>query len=116
VSAPTSDSDDCDHTRQPDYTAIPFGDLASRTILEVAVLDLTLYRGGQYGDPGATISVLVSLDAEAQAWLIEAVADARDFGYSWDRIAERLGSTVSAARHRYAAYAAGRRNHPLSAD
>ncbi len=34
-----------------------------------------------------------------------------DAGYTWDRIAERLGSTIPAARHRYAEYARWRRLH-----
>jgi hypothetical protein len=65
-----------------DRTQFPFTDLACRTILEAAALDLLLYRRGGYGDPGATISVLVGLVAEAQAWLIEVVAGARDHGYT----------------------------------
>jgi transposase-like protein len=53
------------------------------------------------GDPGPTISVLVSLVYEAESRLDDAVADARDHGYSWDQIADRLGTSVTTARRRY---------------
>ena len=97
-----------------DRTEFPYGDLHSQTILEQAVLDLVMYRGGEYGAPGASISALLSLIAEAESWLYELVADARDYGYTWSQIADRLASTVPAARHRYAAYTIWRRDHPLS--
>lgn len=44
-----------------------------------------------------------------------AVADARCHGYTWNRIAERLGTTIPAARHRYAEYARCRRQLDLFA-
>ena len=94
------------------HVRIPFCDACSRAIVEQAVLDLVGYRGGSHGDPGSSISILVSLIAEAEGWLPELVADARDHGYSWSQIAERLAITVSAARHRYAAYSVWRRHHP----
>jgi hypothetical protein len=100
------------HQLRLDYTSIPFTDIASKTVLETAVLDLTLYRGGPRGDSGATISVLVSLIAEAQELLVDAIADARDQGYSWSLIATRLATTVPAARHRYAADSNWRRRCP----
>lgn len=87
-----------------DRTEFPRGDLYSQTILEQTVLDLVMYRGGEYGDPGASISALFSLIAEAESWLYELVADARDYGYTWSQIADRLASTVRTTRHRYAAY------------
>jgi hypothetical protein len=90
---------------------IPFTDAASRTILEAAVLDLVTHRGGCDDDASVAISVLVSLLAEGECWLPELVADARDQSYSWDLIAERLGTTISTARHRYAAYAIWRGQH-----
>jgi hypothetical protein len=96
-----------------DRTRIPYTDLLCQVVLEAAVLDLIRYREGSDDDPGATISVLVSLVADAQAWLIEVVADARDHGYTWDSIADRLGCSVPAAHHRYAAYAIWRRCHHL---
>lgn len=100
------------HLDRPDHTQFPFCDTDSRTLLEKAVDDLVMFRGGSYGDPGATISALMSLAAEAAAWLFDAVADARDYTYTWDAIAARLGSTIPFARHRYARYANWRRDHP----
>jgi len=93
---------------------IPFTDAASHAAMEAAVLDLLTRRGGCHHDAGSAISVLVSLLAEAECWLIELVADARDQRYSWDAIATRLATTISAARHRYAAYAIWRRQHPAT--
>ncbi len=101
--------------RLPDVHGwIPFTDAPSRTILEAAVHDLVAHRGGRHDEPGHAISVLVSLLAEGECWLPELVADARDHCYSWDAIATRLASTISAARHRYAAYAIWRRRHPVT--
>ena len=80
--------------------------------MEAAVLDLVAHRGGRPDEPGDAISVLVSLLAEGECWLPELVADARDQRYySWDAIATRLATTISAARHRYAAYAIWRSQH-----
>jgi len=89
----------------PDHTLIPFADLASRAILDHALSCLVLVRGGDLRDPGAAISTLVTLIAEAEARLPDAVVDARVQGYTWSRIAERLGCTISAARHRFADHA-----------
>lgn len=87
-----------------DYTGLPYTDHVCRQLVDNAVTGLILVRGGDPRDPGATISILVSLIADADARLPDAVADARHQGYTWKRIAERLGSTVSAARHRFAGY------------
>jgi hypothetical protein len=89
----------------PDHTLIPFADVASRAILDHALTCLVLVRGGDLRDPGAAISTLVTLIAEAEARLPNAVVDARVHDYTWNRIAERLGSTISAARHRFAHHA-----------
>ena len=106
------DPDEWENPAGPDVHGwIPFTDAASRTILQAAVLDLVTHRGGCDDDAGVAISVLVSLLAEAECWLPELVADARDQSYSWDLIAERLGTTISTARHRYAAYAIWRGQH-----
>lgn len=95
---------------------VPFCDLASRVVLEHAALDLVACRGGEYGDPGPNLSVLTSLIAEGEAWLPELVADARDYGYTWSQIADRLATTVSAARNRYAGYAIWRHQQALDPD
>jgi hypothetical protein len=83
--------------------------VASRAILDHALTCLVLVRGGDPRDPGAAISTLVTLIAEAEARLPDAVVDARVRGYTWNRIAERLGCTISAARHRFADHARCRR-------
>jgi hypothetical protein len=70
-----------------------------------------------FGDAGAAVSVFVSLAAEAAGRLDDAVADARDQGYTWDQIADRLATSNSTARRRYAVYASWRRrNMPLDND
>jgi hypothetical protein len=99
----------------PDHTLIPFDDDASRAILDHALTCLILVRGGDTHDPGAAISTLVTLVAGADALLPDAVADARCRGYTWNRIAERLGSTIPAARRRYADYARCRQQLDLFA-
>ena len=94
-----------DSDRWLDRTLIPSTDPACRAVLDRALTCLILIRGGAPHDPGARVSTLVSLIAEADARLPDAVADARHQGYTWHRIAERLGTTVPAARHRFASYA-----------
>lgn len=94
-----------DRSLWPDHTIIPFGDAANRAILDHAVACLVMVRGGDHRDPGAFISTLVTLMADAEARLPDLVADARDRGYTWNRIAERLGTTIPAARRHYADYA-----------
>lgn len=98
-----------DPTWWPDHTLIPYEDAASRHILARALTCLILVRGGNLDDPGATISSLVSLIASAQARLDDAVADARDHRFTWNRIAERLGTSIPTARHRFADYVRYRR-------
>jgi len=88
----------------PDHTVIPGTDAVSRAILDRAVACLILVRGGDPHDPGAVISTLVSLIADADDRLPDAVAGARAHGYTWNNVAERLGTTVPAARHRFAGH------------
>ncbi len=104
-----------DHSWWPDHTTIPFPDAASAALLDHAVACVVLLRGGDLQDPGSTISTLVIFINEAQSRLPDLVAHARDRGYTWDRIAERLGSTIPAARHRYADYVRLRRQLGLFA-
>lgn len=89
-----------------DCSTIPYTDSDTRALVDEFVDTLVIFRCPMgLGDAGATASVLVSLEAEIASRLPDAVADARDQGYTWDEIAMRLATTVSAARHRYGAYA-----------
>jgi hypothetical protein len=63
------------------------------------------------GDAGATVSDLVSLAGVADGLLWDAVSDARDQGYTWDEISDRLATSVTTARRRYGAYTTWRRTH-----
>lgn len=93
-----------------DRAAIPYTDADSETLVNELVDTLIIFRCPMgLGDAGPTISVLASLEAEISFRLPDAVADARDQGYTWEQIATRLATTASAARHRYAAYVGSRR-------
>jgi hypothetical protein len=92
-----------------DRTLVPYTDADTAAVVEAAVASLVMVRAPMWlGDPGPTISVLVSVAAEADSRLGDAVADSRDRGYSWDQIAGRLAVSVGTARCRYAGYAAWR--------
>jgi hypothetical protein len=98
------------------YPSCPLVDNESEAVLAVAVHDLIMLRSPMWsGDAGATLHALASLAAEIQAWLPEAVADARDQNYRWTEIAEMLGITAGAARRRFARHADAR-EAPLPAD
>ncbi len=94
-----------------DRSAIPYTDAASRALLDDVVASLVVLRGGSTHDPGATISVLVSLDAEIEDRLANDVWLARHHGFSWDQVAERLGLTPGAARRRYSEQVRSRSEH-----
>jgi len=101
----------CDPRR--DRTLHPYTDRDTAAIIDRAIITLVTLRAPMWlGDPGPTISVLVSLSGEADGRLSDAVADARDHGYSWDQIANRLCTSVVTARHRYAGYTRWRRTLP----
>ena len=98
-------------------TAVAYTDNDTATLIREAVQTLTIYRAPMgLGDAGATVSVLVSLAAEADTQLWEAVADAHDQGYTWAEIADRLATSVSSARRRYTAYTNWRNTQPLKPD
>jgi hypothetical protein len=97
----------------PNHTAIPFSDAASSAILDHAISCMVLLRGGDLQDPGSITSALVTFVVDAQSRLPDLVADARDRGYTWSRIAQHLGSTTPAARHHYADYVRRRRQLEL---
>ncbi len=89
----------------PGYTAIPYTDTDSAGLVDDAVRALVILRDGSPHDPGATLSVLVSLGAEVEARIPDAVWLARArHGYSWGQVAERLGLVTETARRRYGDY------------
>jgi hypothetical protein len=88
----------------------PYTDADTTRIIDQAIIALVTLRAPMWlGDPGPTISVLVSLVGEADNRVSDAVADARDQGYGWDQIASRLCTTVATARRRYGGYTRWRR-------
>lgn len=102
---------------RPGRAGIAYTDADSAVALARAVRWLVARRApSSPGDAGAIVSVLVSLIAEADAMLADAVADARDQGYTWDEVALRLATTASAARHRWGSYVRWRRSLPLATD
>lgn len=89
-----------------DGTAIPHTDADTAALIDQAVETLVLLRSPMHlGDAAVTISALVSLIAEAEGRLADAVAAARDQDYPWDAIASRLATTPATARCRYSAHA-----------
>ncbi len=88
-----------------DRTAIPATDCDTTAIVDAAVAELVRRRNGCPDDAGARVSCLVSLAVEAEDRLHDAVADARAQRYSWDDIAQRLATSTTTARRRFAAYA-----------
>jgi hypothetical protein len=89
-----------------DRTGWPYTDNDCRALLEQAARSLIVLRDGSEKDPGSMLSVLESLRLTAEDKLPELVFEARvAHGYSWDRIATRLGVFGAlAARRRYGFY------------
>lgn len=88
-----------------DCAMAPYTDEHSARLLDEAVTSLVLLRSPMWlGDAGPAISALVSLAAQAEDLLFEAVASAHDQDYTWDDIAGRLACSAITARHRYAPY------------
>lgn len=89
-----------------DRTLVPYADCDTARVVQEAVAQLVVLRAPMWsGDAAAAISVLVSVAAEAESLLFDVVAEARDQGYSWERIAWRLATSAGTARRRYGAYA-----------
>ncbi len=94
-----------------DRATMPYTDAWSAGLIGEAVTSLVLMRAPMWlGDAGPTISVLVSLSGEAASSVFDAVADARDQGYTWDQIASRLATTPTSACRRYGPYSRWRRS------
>jgi len=60
--------------------------------------------------------VLVSIAAQSEDLLFDAVADARDQGYTWREIAARLACSVRTAHRRFSGYAHQRGTSALMTD
>jgi hypothetical protein len=101
-------------THDADHTAVPATDCVTGTLIDGAVTELVRWRNGCPDDAGARVSALVSLAVEADDRLHDAVADARDQRYSWDEIAQRLATSTTTARRRFAAYARMRNGSTIS--
>ncbi len=98
-----------------DRSLCPYTDAGTATAVDHAVATLVVLRAPMWsGSPGPVISVLVSLACEADGRLYDAVADARDQGYSWDQIVSRLATSVATARRRYASYSRWRSALPVA--
>jgi hypothetical protein len=88
------------------YPGAPLVDDESEAVLVVAVNDLIVLRSPMWAeDAGAVLHALASLAAQIEAWLPDAVADARDQDYRWPEIAALLGIAAGTARRRYAHHA-----------
>jgi hypothetical protein len=89
----------------PGFTAIPYTDTDSAGLIDEAAHSLVILRGGSVRDPGAMLSVLISLAEEAEVRIPGTVWLARvRHGYSWGQVAERLGLVTETARRRYCDY------------
>ena len=95
---------------EDDRSIIPAIDDDTIALVDQTVGDLIAIRAPFEFDVLPTVSVLVSLAAEVECRLPDAVADARDCGYCWDAIGMRLDITAASARRRYAGYVRWRRS------
>lgn len=74
----------------------------SAEALDTAIDRLALERSPlNGGHAGLRLHLLASLIAHAQTLISDAVADARERGFSWIEIGDELGITADAARHRH---------------
>jgi hypothetical protein len=83
----------------PDH---PIVDDDSATVVDEAVRSLTMLRSPlEDGDAGARLHALASLIAQAETFITDTVAAARDQGYTWPEIANRLALTTTTTRRRH---------------
>jgi hypothetical protein len=93
-----------------DRSQIPYNDAVTEILIDQAVETLMWIRCPlRVGHPAPTLSALVSLAGEIENRFHDTVADARDHGYSWDDIAQRMAISPHTAKRRYAAYTHWRR-------
>ena len=91
-------------TGQPTPIALrpPVADEETEAVLGQAVASLGIARGLEWvGDDGVVVHLLISLIAQAQIRLDEAVAAALDQEYTWAELAHLLGTTEAEARRRF---------------
>jgi len=85
----------------PDELPAPRVDDDSTAVIDEAVEALCQIRTAYWlGDSGVRLHALVSLIAEAQRQLPQAIRDARDQEVTWDEIAQLLNTSPSTARRR----------------
>lgn len=84
-----------------DHYVAPATGADSQGALDAAVEFLCAARDLDTRDPTATLHLVASLIAEAQARLPRAVRQARDYGCSWAEVADLLGVTRASAWQRY---------------
>jgi hypothetical protein len=88
------------------YPDEPVVDDESDAVLVVAVNDLILLRSPMWhGDAGAVLHALASLARQIEAWMADAVADAKDQDYTWTEIAGLLGIAATTVQRRFARHA-----------
>ena len=97
-------------TRRNHYLAPASGDDAE-AVLEDALVTLGTQRQLWPGDAGVILHLLTSFTAQTERRLPQAVADARDQGYSWAEIADLLGVTRASAWQRFATRAPASASH-----
>ncbi len=79
----------------------PLTDEHTKVVLEEAVASLGTLRALEWlGDAGAELHVLVSLRDELELAITRAAREARDQGYSWERIAALVGTSPATLRRR----------------
>ena len=99
-----------------DRTTVAYRDNLTEGLVDDAVESLVIMRAGSPNDGGAQLSVLTSLIEELDSRIPEAVFAARDQGYTWQEIAERLRMAESTARQRYGDYVRCREGEELPFD
>jgi hypothetical protein len=98
------------------YPDRPVVDDETGAVLCVAVNDVIMLRSPMWhGDAGAVLHAMASLADTINAYMPDAVADARDQDYTWAEIAQLLGDTKASIKQRYARHA-NSRTPPLDHD
>jgi len=94
-----------------DGAMVPYLGLDTAAVVDEAATTLVLLRAPMLlGDAGPAISVLVSIAAQSEDLLFDAVADAREQGYTWREIADRLACSARTAHRRFSGHVHQRGN------